>query len=441
MKKTACVSALIGFLVVGCDAGRTGPMHALDEQVASDVSEIRGSRPAGLAHEFMQLAGDRVRKEGISPPVASRFYAYVALALYEGARVQSTTWSSLRDALRDAPSLPAPRGAERKDGALVAAAAAYAAITSLSEAAETESEAWALVVAADAEAASRGIRARAREGSIDFGWELGGAIVSWADADGFRERSRPFVAPTGPSHWRDARSSAPPVEPYWGELRGFGAFDREACRCPAPPDYSTNPSSQFYKDARVVYDTSRTRTAAQEATARYWADSPRETTTPPGHWMQIAGGEARARRLPLEATSLAYAAVTLAVADAFIHGWREKYAYNLLRPDTYITENIDATWSPLLPTPRFPEYVSGHSVGSAAAARVLSALFGEHTPFEDRTHEGRFGIRRYTNFDAAAREAAVSRLYGGIHFPFGNEEGLRLGTCVGEQLVRVLEGL
>jgi membrane-associated phospholipid phosphatase len=134
----------------------------------------------------------------------------------------------------------------------------------------------------------------------------------------------------------------------------------------------------------------------------------------------------------------AYAKVGIAVTDAFIACWDTKYRYNLLRPVTYIRDQIDPTWLPLLATPPFPEYTSGHSVQSGAAFYVLADVFGENSAFTDRTHEDR-GLppRRFDSFDAAAREAAISRLYGGIHYRPALERGLAQGRCIGEAVTRL----
>ncbi|MCU0904273.1 MAG: vanadium-dependent haloperoxidase, partial [Tabrizicola sp.] len=121
-----------------------------------------------------------------------------------------------------------------------------------------------------------------------------------------------------------------------------------------------------------------------------------------------------------------------AQADAFISCWATKYKYNLLRPVTYIKRVIDNAWEPLLITPPFPEYTSGHSCQSGAASTVLTAVFGDSFAFDDETHvdEG-LPVRSFPSFAAAAEEAAMSRLYGGIHFRFGNEAGLAQGRAVG----------
>src|SRR5687767_11199096 len=124
----------------------------------------------------------------------------------------------------------------------------------------------------------------------------------------------------------------------------------------------------------------------------------------------------------------------MAVFDAFIACWHQKYVYNLLRPVTYLRRLVDPTWMPLLVTPPFPEYTSGHSVQSAAAAQVLTDLFGD-LAFTDHTHDAR-GLppRSFRSFMEAAQEAAIARLYGGIHFRAAVERGIQQGICIGKRV-------
>ena len=142
----------------------------------------------------------------------------------------------------------------------------------------------------------------------------------------------------------------------------------------------------------------------------------------------------RALDLSLDSAAEAYAKVGIAVADAFICCWSTKYRFNLLRPVTYVRRLIDPSWTPLLITPPFPEYTSGHSVQSAAAAQVLTELFGP-VAFIDRTHERRgLAPRSFGSFIDAAHEAAISRLYRGIHFRAACERGVQQGICIGKRV-------
>jgi membrane-associated phospholipid phosphatase len=214
----------------------------------------------------------------------------------------------------------------------------------------------------------------------------------------------------------------------------------EECAPPPPTEYSEDPSSQFYAEAMEVYLTGLDLTPEQKMIALFWADDPGKTFTPPGHSISIATQVLRKQNASLALAAETYAKVGIAVADAFIGCWNTKYIYNLIRPITYIRAVIDAAWNNAfitdpVNTPPFPEYASGHSVQSGAAATVLTSLFGDNYQFTDETHVD-LGLpaRTYPSFFAAADEAAISRLYGGIHFRSAIEFGIEQGQCIGDKV-------
>lgn len=249
------------------------------------------------------------------------------------------------------------------------------------------------------------------------------------------------------------------TEPYWGEVRPFVLSNATECPVPEPPPYSTDTSSRLYQDAREVYSimlknkperlamagdiespTERERTVDERrAIALAWADNAGETGTPVGHWSSIAGQMVNARNVHAADAARIWALTSIAQADAFIAAWDYKFKYSLIRPRTYIRRVIDPNWEPAIPTPPFPEYPSAHSTQSAAAASVLSAFFGDSVVFVDSTGLS-IGtpIRRFTSFTAAAHEAGLSRIYGGIHFQYGNLGGRSLGECIGARVVERL---
>ncbi|MGH2767146.1 MAG: vanadium-dependent haloperoxidase [Actinomycetota bacterium] len=184
--------------------------------------------------------------------------------------------------------------------------------------------------------------------------------------------------------------------------------------------YSEDPSSAFFLEALEVFETVNHLTPEQDTIARFWSDDPGTTSTPPGHSVSMTTQVLREVGVGLDVAAEAYARVGLAVGDAFIACWNVKYRYNLLRPVTYIQRRIDPTWSSLLRTPPFPEYTSGHSIQSGAWAQVMTDLFGTMA-FTDHTNDDRgFEPRSFSSFFEAAREAAISRLYGGHPFPPGH---------------------
>ena len=210
------------------------------------------------------------------------------------------------------------------------------------------------------------------------------------------------------------------------------------CTAGDHPEFSADASSQFYRDAVEVYDTSAGLTAEQIDIARFWSDDPGATATPPGHSISILNQVVEEMGLDLAAAAEAYLKVGIAVSDAFVTCWYTKYQYNLVRPITYIRDLIDNLWSPLLVTPPFPEYTSGHSVQSGAAFQVLADLFGDEHLFVDHTHDLR-GLtpRSFNSFSQCAEEAAISRLYGGIHFQPAIDRGLEQGRCVADAVRRL----
>jgi hypothetical protein len=223
----------------------------------------------------------------------------------------------------------------------------------------------------------------------------------------------------------------------WGQTRPFVLSSGAQCAPPPPPDYSEAPTSAFYLEASEVYRMSNQATQEQRQFALYWADDPGKTPTPAGHWAFIATDLLKLRSANLAMAAQTYARLNIAMADAFIAGWHTKYALNLLRPVTYVQLLIDSNWvPPLMHTPPFPEYPSGHSVQSSAAAAVLDSIFGADTAFTDNTHNDRgWGPRNFKNFRAAANEAALSRLYAGIHYRAAVVGGQVQGRCVADKVL------
>ena len=438
------------------------------------------------------------RVERLSPPVTSRLFAYQATALFAGLTAADTA-RGLDGRLNEFPALPAPEG--DVDGTLTAVAAMRVVSEHLlAEALPTTRAALARLAdsLATARVASLGRRGgeRWRARSEAHGAAIGRAIVAWARADGFAAtRGRGYVPPVGPGRWvNDApatvyatqktsgasetvqlddpantlrpgstsdralvlsrakatgRRTLPAVnmagasEPYWGTLRPFALTRWDACPVPPPPPYANAPGSPLRVAAESVVVTQRHLTEAQRATALYWADNAGESGTPAGHWAAIASAASAAHGLSAAAAAGVVLAASVAVADAFIAAWGYKYRAMTLRPRTYIRRLIDPRWEPAIPTPPFPEHPAGHATQSAAAAAVLTARLGDG-PFVDSTSVTLgHPPRAYPTFTATADEAAVSRLYGGIHFPTGNEAGRALGGCVGravaERRIGVIE--
>ena len=279
-----------------------------------------------------------------------------------------------------------------------------------------------------------------RTRSAALGQRITAHVLDWAAGDGGAEVANmgfalDYTAGPRPEDWQPTsliRQQQAPLLPDWGRVRPFAMPADAICGVALPPAYDTQPGSEFHSAALEVHEVTARLTEEQKLIARFWADPPMLSPTPPGHWIAILLDIADRDDLPVEPLAAALARLGAAQADAFIACWDAKYRYNLLRPVTYIRHHIDPDWTPLIETPPFPEYPSGHSTQSSASATALSAIFGEDFAFEDRTHLGDgLPARHFPSFRAASEEAAMSRLYGGIHYRFGNEAGLAQGRCVG----------
>jgi hypothetical protein len=229
------------------------------------------------------------------------------------------------------------------------------------------------------------------------------------------------------------RQQQAPLLPQWGNNRPFVMPTGNACPLPPPPEYSEDPGSQFYAEAKEVFDVAANLTDEQKTIARFWSDDPMLSPTPPGHWMSIALQILERDGADVKTHLDVMTRLGIGMSDAFIGCWYSKFEYDLVRPVTYIRRVIDPNWETALITPPFPEYPSGHSTQSGAAATVLTALYGSAYAFSDATHEDDgLAVRDYTSFWDAAEEAGLSRLYGGIHFRAAIERGLDQGRCIGE---------
>ena len=407
---------------------------------------------ANVATEWFQLALLLTQQTpGFSPPVASRALAYLGLALYESVVPGMPERRSLAGQLNELSSLPWAQPDEPLHWPTVATASMAAMTRLMFPTATAENKAridllersLPLKYPPDFDAAAIGPEIGNR--SESFGKLMAMALMTWARTDGGHEAWGPlrrgrenYVPPSGAGQWSATPPAfAAPLLPYWGSNRTFVLNSADDCPAPPPPAYSEVPGSAFYKEGQEVHRIANAATQEQRQFALYWADDPGKTPTPAGHWVFIATDLLKARKATLADAAEAYVRLNLALADAFIANWATKYQVNLLRPATYVQLVIDSNWVPtLMHTPPFPEYPSGHSGQSSAAAAVLAASFGADTGFTDNTHNDRgWGPRTFKSFKAAADEAALSRLYAGIHFRSGVEGGQVQGQCVARKVL------
>jgi hypothetical protein len=385
---------------------------------------------------------------GFTPPVAARALGYSGVALYESIHKGIPSGNSLVGQLQELNAVPQPENNLEYNWPLVANAAMAQTIRQLY--ANTPA---ANVSSIDSlELADKNfyiniddIPADVVTRSINHGVAVANAIYAWSMNDGGHQAyanlfPASYVPPTGDGMWvptPPALSAA--MLPYWGTNRTFVPANNAASfpMPAAPPAYSTATNSTIYQAANQVYTMVNNLTQAQKDIASYWNDGG-GSFTPPGHNLAIVAQIIQEKGYTLDKAAKLFAQAAIAQYDASIVCWNCKFHYNLQRPVTYIRNNINATWSSFIPTPPFPAYTSGHSTFTSAAAKILSANVGSNYAFTDYTKVPYgFSPRSFPSFNAAANEAAISRLYGGIHYSFDNNEGLTCGNQLAQNVLNL----
>jgi hypothetical protein len=401
-----------------------------------------------LLHAAVHDINNVIVYDIFNPPQAARVYAYASIAAYETARSSDPRQLSLGGQLNGLSAVPAPDSSLDYDLSLASVHAFFTVARAMTFSRDR--------VDSMRLAAVDKVRARTSkavfERSIAYGDSVARHILAWAAKDHYLEtRGYPkYTVTSEPGRWRPT----PPaymdaLEPHWAEVRSFTLDSASQFKPPPPYRYDMTPGSPFSRDAHEVLSVGRSLTDEQRQIVVHWDDNPyvmhvqghtmfaTKKVTPGGHWMGIVGVAARKANAGFVRSAEAYALAAIALADGFISCWDEKFRSNLIRPETVINASLDERWQPMLQTPPFPEYPSGHSVISSATAVVLTNLFGDNFAFHDDV-EKEFGLpaRDFTSFREAADQAGMSRLYGGIHYRRGVEQGLAQGRRVGEHIVR-----
>lgn len=391
-----------------------------------------------------------------SPPVASRIFVYPNVAAYEVIAQNSKTYNSLQGQLKGLDSIPVldPKSGVNKD---LAALIAHMEVSKQLVFSEDMIEVFrdSLYKKWENENADE------FEVSREYGLKVAERIKKWMGKDNYKEtRTLPkfsvFAKQAGrwqptPPAYMDA------VEPHWGEIRTL-VLDSASQFKPAPAlPFSLDKNSPFFKQVQEVYDISlATKKKGDDCEeiriAQFWDCNPyvsvsqghmmfaKKKISPGAHWMGIVKIACKINKADYDKTVFAYTKASIGMFEAFISCWDEKYRSNVVRPETVINQNIDENWKPLLQTPPFPEYTSGHSVLSTVAATVLTSIFGDNFSFKDDT-ELQFGLpsRSFKSFIEASKEAAMSRFYGGIHYRAAIENGMVEGKNVGDFVVSKLK--
>jgi len=384
---------------------------------------------ADVITDWNSVMLEAIRNESTSPPLAARNMAIVHAAIFDAINAIGRTC----DPYLFHPNPP--------PGASPAAAVIGAAHESLVRLYPSQTALFEATLNRTLDTVSPG---QSRDDGFTLGQLVAFLTLAWRGADG-SSTAFPYIPGTNPGDWRRTPPFLrPPELPQWPYVIPFTMTNGAQFRPAGPPSLT---STQYTRDFNLVKDLgaidSTIRTPEQTLIARFWSDFS-FTVTPPGHWNQIAQNVATNRPNTLIQNARLFALLNLAMADAGIASWDAKYAYNLWRPVTAIREadgdgnpdtEADLNWTPLLNTTPFPEYISGHSTFSSAAAIVLASFYGtDHISFTAGSDTLPGVFRTYDSFEAAAEEIGLSRIYGGIHFLSADLDGLEAGHQIGEHV-------
>ena len=405
-----------------------------------------------LFQAAMQNLTDIVVYDIFSPPVASRVYLYPSVAAYEiMAYFNSDNFNSLRDQVKELQDIPIPENPNIDPN--------LAAIFSFNQVGKalifSEKKMEIFETNFNNKLKDFGVPSRVINASKEYADKVSKSILDWASKDMYSQtRTFPkYSILEGDRFWKPT----PPdymdgIEPHWPKIRTMVLDSSNQFPPKDPIPFDLKKGSPFHKQLMEVYEVTNSLTDEQTNIAKFWDCNPyvshhkghamfaTKKITPGGHWIGITAVATRKAKSSFEDTINAYVNVSIALFDAFISCWDEKWETLVVRPETLINQYYDEEWLPLLQTPPFPEYTSGHSVISRAAALTLTDLFGENFDFVDTT-EVSYGLpsRSYKSFINASEEAAISRLYGGIHYMMAITEGVAQGQNVGDFIVKNIQ--
>jgi hypothetical protein len=415
----------------------------------SDNNEWRSkAENPEFLHRSVKQVTDVIVHDIFSPPVASRIYTYMCVAGYEAAIQQNQNYVSLSGQLNGFTAPPKPDEGKEYCYSLAAAQSMLKVGRTL---VFSEDKMETFYTSMMEEFRDTGIPEDVFDRSIDYGNKVAEHVIDWSKKDNYKQsRSFPkYTIQNDEGSWKPT----PPaymdaVEPHWNKIRTFAIDSPQQFKPGKPTDFSKDKKSQFYKEAMEVHDVGVNLSEEQRAIASFWDCNPfvmnvkghvmfaTKKISPGGHWMNITHVACRKAKADFVQSAEAYVRVSISLVDGFISCWDEKYRSKVIRPETYINQYIDEAWTPLLQTPPFPEYTSGHSVISSSAAVTLTKLFGDNFAFSDST-EIEFGMpaRSFTSFIQASEEAGISRMYGGIHYRPAIENGVTEGRALGNYIL------
>jgi hypothetical protein len=400
-------------------------------------------------NEIITRMTDLMVHDVTNPPLAARFFSYACLAGYEVVSENDSSIRSMHGLLNDYPIIQKP---ETKNYNYQ-----LSALLAMMDVAKKIQPSGSLFEEYENNfldsLKQNGVAEEIIDSSKSYASQISKQVLAYAKADQYVATTDfPRYTPLkGDGYWYPT----PPgffaaVEPYFNTLRPF-TLDSAAQFKPVPPvRFSAQKNSAFYKLLEQNYHASGVALSEeQRAIASFWDCNPfamednghlmvgLKKISPGAHWLGITGIACAKANKNFDESMEIFTTVSVGLMDAFMTCWDEKYRSNRIRPETAIRKYIDPSWQPLLQTPPFPEYLSGHSVVSSASAAILTYFFGDNFSFTDDV-EVNYGLapRNFSSFEQAAKEAAISRFYGGFHFMDAIDNGLIQGARVGEWVLQ-----
>jgi PAP2 superfamily len=388
-----------------------------------------------------------------NPPLAARFFSYACLSGYEIVSQNDSGSASMHGVLNGYPLIKKPDSVSGYSYPL-------AAIMAMLETAKKMQPSGKLLNAYEDNFLDSCRRIGYDEETIinskKYALIISKQILAYAKADGYNKISNlPRYTPLNKegSWYPTPPAYIAAVEPYFRTVRAFTLDSSEQFKPVPPVPFSTDKKSAFYKMLLDNYHENASSPELHRVIAGFWDCNPfavqdeghmsvgLKKISPGAHWLGIAGiACSKAKKSFAEAMQVT-TMVAIGLTDSFIACWKEKYGSNRIRPETAIRNLVDVNWKPLLQTPPFPEYLSGHSCISATSATILTHYFGDNFHYTD-TVEISFGLqpRSFESFQQAAIEAGISRFYGGIHFMDGINNGRAQGLQVGDWVLQKMKG-
>lgn len=420
------------FIIAGCKSTKIPPLP--NKAISAVITQMTNL----MVHDVT------------NPPLAARFFSYACLAGYEVVSENNSRYKSMYGKLNDYPHLSKPDSIHNYSYPL-------AALLAMIETAKKLQPSGSLLEKYEAQLIdslnTEGYEEEVIENSRRYALAVSKKILAYAKADGYNRISN--LQRYTPLNEEGTWYPTPPayiaaVEPYFKTIRSFTLDSCSQFMPPPPVAFSKDTNSAFYKQMLLNYKD--VLSEEHREIAAFWDCNPFavqdnghlligiKKISPGAHWLGITGIACEKAGKSFDEAMEIYTTVSVGLMDAFICCWDEKYRSNRIRPETAIRKYIDVNWMPLIQTPPFPEYLSGHSTISASSATILTSYFGDHFNYTD-TVETRYGLapRSFKSFQDAAVEAGISRFYGGIHFIDAVDNGRAQGLSVGNWVLKKMK--